>query len=361
MRKQFLTFGLVAALLTLFSGYGLPSAQAANLTSASIGVTDPRPSTTGVTYTVAFTFPSTTALRCINIQLATVATGLFTAPTGMDTTSAVKGTITGGGLTNGNWTLDNSVNGVLSLTAGSGQTPTTTAVSIPVTTITNPSGSGLTNGTFYGRINTYTNVDCSTGATDTTVVALAVTSGVVINAVVDPTLTFTMAGLASAVKTTITPDAGCTTSATVVTFPSAMTPATTYYCAQRMTVSTNGDGGYTVSLRGVVSGDDMINSANPAKTIADHTGTNASPAAFGSPSTAFGYTTSAATLGTGTTGRFSSADTFAGLTQTASEVAYSNTPVSSQTTDIAYGFRFAATTSAGTYSATAVYTATPIY
>lgn len=334
---------------------------AANLTSASVTISDSRPSQTSVTYTTGFTFPGTTAIQCIRIQLATTASGSFTAPTGISTTSAVKGTITGGGLTNANWTLDNSVNGDLKLTAGAAQTPTATAATIPITTITNPSGSGLTNGTFFGRINTYTGSDCSTGPTDTVVVSLAVTSGVVISAVVDPTLTFTVAGYTSAVKTSITPDSNCTSTATSVAFPPTMSIATTYYCAQRLTVSTNASLGYTVTARGTVAGDDMVNLINPAETITDHTGTNASPSGFGTPTEAFGYTTSDGTLGTGTTGRFSAADTFAGFSNTASEVAYSATPVANETTDIAYGFRFGALTGSGTYQTTLVYTATPLY
>ncbi len=358
--QRIVTLAICLLMVTSFS-YVAPAAYAANLTSASVTLSDSRPSQASTTYTTRFTFPSTTAIRCIRIQLATTASGAFSAPTALLSTSAAKGTITGGGLTDGNWTLDNTVNGDLRLTAAAPQTPTATAATIPITTITNPSGAGLTNGTFFARLNTYTSNDCSTGATDGVVVTLAVTSGVTITAVVDPILTFTMAGHTTAVKTTITPDVSCSSSATAVSFPSTMTLATTYYCAQRMTVSTNASLGYTVTARGTVAGDDMVNQINGAETVTDHSGSNATPAAFGTPTESFGYTSSDGVLGTGTTTRFAAADTFAGFSNTASEVAFSATPVASETTDIAYGFRFGPLTASGTYQTTLVYTATPLY
>src|SRR4029077_7622219 len=77
--------------------------------------------------------------------------------------------------------------------------------------------------------------------------------------------------------------------------------------AQLITVTTNATGGYTTT----VQQDGNLTSVN-ADTIAVVSGTNASPAIFGTGVTTgrFGYHTTDSSLCTGSTGRFTVNDTF---------------------------------------------------
>jgi len=348
---------IVALSLVALSFFINPqSGYAAALTAASVTLSDSRPSQASVTYTIGFTFPGTTAISCIEAKFTTTATG-STVPTAMTTTSAAKGTMSGGGLTSASWvTTDVATNGTVRLKHATTEASTATAFSLGWTTITNTS----TAGTFFAQITTYTASGACTTALDTVTVALTTTAAVTVSATVDPSLTFTVAGIAAstAYKGALTTSAGCVDTATAVTFPSAMSTSTNYECAQSLTTSTNGVGGYTVTARGTVAGDDLVSGAN---TITDHTGTNASPAAFGAATEAFGYTTNDGVLGTGTTTRFSADDTFAGLTNSALEVAYSATAVSAQAINVGYKIRFGGVTESGTYTGTVIYVATPVF
>ncbi len=361
MRRWFRAFRSSIALLLVVAGvfwlFPGPTAWALPLTSASITLSDARPSQTSTTHTIGWTAATTATLKCIAYKYTTTATG-STVPTGIDTTGAVKGTFTN--LTASDWTLDATTNGTLLLTFATGASVTaSTAVTTPFTTMTNTS----TAGTFFVKINTYTNTDCSTGATDSVTIAASTTAAVTVSATVDPSLTFSVAGIAASTSyksAGLTTSSGCSDTATAVTFPASMAINTNYNCAQQLTVSTNGSGGYTVTIRGTVAGADLVSGGN---TITDHTGTNNSPAVFGTPAEAFGYTTSdvLSSAGDGTTRFSTAADRWAGLTNSALEVAYSSTTANAETTDVGFQLRFAGSTEAGTYTGTVLYTATPIF
>ncbi len=79
---------------------------------------------------MGFTFPSTTPVECVQVKFATTA-GMGTPATTM--TSGSGFTLSGGGLTQGNWTNYGSTNGTLEIFAASGQTPTTTATTVTFT------------------------------------------------------------------------------------------------------------------------------------------------------------------------------------------------------------------------------------
>src|SRR5260221_14639329 len=97
--------GIIFIIFTLiFWGsfyWNVGTAEAALITSTSIQPSSSVPSATGVTYIVKFTFPSTTAIQCVQVKFATTA-GMVTPATGM--TSGSGFTLSGGGLTQGNWT-----------------------------------------------------------------------------------------------------------------------------------------------------------------------------------------------------------------------------------------------------------------
>ena len=361
LRKLIRFAGSALSILRLLAVSLFPiTVHAAGLTAASITLSDSRSTAaaTSVSYTQSFTIPGTTSLKCIKIQYATTATG-STVPTGMTTTSSTKTSFIGGGLTSANYTLDATTNGTIKYTYATGQATTNSNLTIVNSAITNPT----TTATFFGIISTYTNTDCVTGPVDAATIAITTTDGVTLNITVNPSLTFTVAGISSptAYKGAFTVTSGCADSSTAVSFPSNPAIATNYDCAQSLTTSTNGAGGYTVTLSGTVAGNDLISGAN---SITDYAGgSNATPAIWANPTEGFGYTTSGilSSAGAGTT-RFTTADDrFATLTNTASEVAYSSIPVNADIVNIGYRVRISGTTKAGAYSGTAIYTATPVF
>lgn len=184
---------------------------------------------------------------------------------------------------------------------------------------------------------------------------VAIVSGVTITANIDTSLAFSIAGGAC--------DSG-TVTATSVDFGSII-PATAEDCTQTLTVTTNAAGGYTTTT---LADAQLTSGAND---IDWFTGDNTTPAAWASPAggtpsvnTGFlGYHTNDGTLGTGTTTRFAAADTWAGWdTTTAYEIAYSDTPVTSEATTMTYRIEVNALQPTGNYSGTTItYVSTPIF
>jgi hypothetical protein len=340
---------------------------AGTLTAASLSMSDPRP-TTSSTHTIKWTEATDATLKCVIYKYRDTPISA-TVPSGLVSTTATKGTFVG--ITTANWTLDASVNGTLKLTYATGEQPggssALTAVTTPFDTITNPVA-----GTFFVQINTYTNTDCATGPVDNVVVASVATAGTLISATINPTLTFTVAGLGNGatIKGAVTTENGggnlnCATStATAISFPTNMSVNTNYTCGQSLTTSTNAPSGYSVSLRGTHASGDFLKGTPTTLTITDGSGSNASPAAFGTPSENFSYTSSDAALSSGTTTRFSADDTWAKVgnnSATNEEVAYDSVPVNAQQINIGYRIRFSGTTEANTYTGTVLYTCTATF
>lgn len=346
---------LVLGLTTVLVASSLPmTTLAAALTSGSETLSDARSSQAAVNYSQTFTFPGTANIGCIRSKFTTTATG-STLATGIVTTSATKTSITGGGLTPANWSLTATTNGTLDYKQTTPSATTATSVNLVTAAIQNPTAEG----TYFVQTTTYTDNTCSI-AVDSQVTAFAITNGVTINVVVDPQLSFAVSGIAASTvyKGALTTSAGCADTATAVNFPAAMTINANYECAQQLVTSTNALNGYTVTVRGTTASNTLVNGG---VSIANHTGSNATPAVFGSANEAFGYTTSAAVLGTGSTARFAADDTFAAFTNTAAEVAYNNAPINNQTIKIGFKLRFSGTTAPGNYAGTVVYVATPVF
>lgn len=169
-------------------------------------------------------------------------------------------------------------------------------------------------------------------------------------------LSFSVSGLSTgSVTEGVTTDV--TTTATAVPF-GALAAATETEAAQRLTVTTNATAGYRIfafARQGLLSG---------ATEIAPVTGTNAAPSAWGTGCTGvgcYGYHAGDDVLGSGTTARFSPNDTYAQFTSSLAEVAYSATPVSSETTDIVYKVEIDIEQPGGQYSTNVVFIAVPVF
>lgn len=331
----------------MVSPLSLKGVSAADLTSASLSVSDSRPSNTPTTYTFdASSFTTGTTLNCITIEFDTQADMLASPPSGLDTTSF---TLNSSSLvTAGSWTVDNSVNGLLTITNAGGQTPAASG---------NLVYGGITNGdtanvTYFAQLNTYGNIDCSTGgAIDTVTVAITYVDGEQVELTIDPTLTFTCNGVASGQSVN-----GATTTLTTtcsgIDFGTNVSTSTNGVSAHDLEVSTNASSGYAIYIRHSGS------LTNGAVNIANHTGTNLAPTAFPAAGTeAWGYTTEDATLGGGTANRFTNAGGFAGF-NTSNEVVvdFASAAPSSQTTRVGQQVGISNTTDSGTYQTTIIYT-----
>ena len=337
--------------------YDLQYARGA-LTAASNKINNSIPGAGAVQNATTFTFPSTNSIKCMQIAFTTTTASPSAVPTGMVTTSASKGLISGGGLTDANWSIYNSVNGVVQYEYTSGGSTTASSVTITTNGITNPTSAGV----YYAQIRTYSglNSDICTGLQDYVIVAFAIVNGQVLSVNVDPSLTFTIANLARSVAI----GNGATTSIDISTASANTIPMGNVNPAgpnpiagQSLTVSTNATNGYVVyaSYSGTL--------AFGANTIADHTGTNGTPAVFPAVGTsAFGYQSGSTSLSAGGGGatRFSGGK-WAKFEQWGYEVARAATKVSSDATNIGYQVGVNATQEAGTYTTTITYVAVPLY
>lgn len=175
---------------------------------------------------------------------------------------------------------------------------------------------------------------------------------------VAPSLTVSIAGVSSGntiagLTTTVT------STATAMGFGSlTVGDGSPNIAAQTVTVTTNATGGYTTTVR-----QNQNLTSDNADTIATVSGTNASPAVFGTGVTMgrFGYHTTDSSLCTGTGNRFSSNDTFAALDTTPYEIACSVNAVTNEATSMVYKLVIGTLQEAGNYQNVITYISTATY
>lgn len=336
------SFAFIASLLL-----GIGIADAATLTSASMTLSDSRPSQSASYTFGASSFSTGTTIKCIKFQFNTAADMSGSVPSGLTSTSA---SLSSSSLvTAANWTVDASSNGTVKLTYATGQTPSASG-NVVLGSITNGNTAGTA---YFVQANTYTNTDCSTGSTDSATVGIIYTAGQAVSATVNPTLTFTVGAVNTGTSVNGATTNVTTTSGTIP-FSTTATTGTNAIAAQSLTVSTNSGNGYTayVSYSGALS--------NGSHNITDFSGTHGSPTSFSSAGTEnFGYTTNSADS---SLTQFSS-NKWAGLStsNSTSSVARSTSAITSDSTNVAFQLGISATTPTGSYSSTVIYTATPIY
>ncbi len=335
--------------------------SAASIVNAKATLSDTRPSQTAVNVAFNFTVASTDVLKSFSAQVCNSASGACITPSGFSAGSAtLSSQPTGFGDATG-WT-DDSITGSLRFKKTTNTlTPSGSQTAI-FTSITNPDAEG----SYYVKITTYSD-DSYAAPIDFTVIAFAITPGVQVSAVVDPTLSFAVTGVppSTVYKGSLATSPNCTDTANIVKFGTTAQPLssdTDFDCAQTLTTSTNAISGYQVTIKGQVPGDDLRLNSNPALTIADWSGTNLAPGATpGGAQEVFAYTTSSGNL-SGISDRFTSSDNlFAGISQTPGEVAYAGTPVAEDEVNVGFRLRFTGFTEAGTYSGTITYTCTATF
>lgn len=205
--------GFMLLALALLSGttamnlsfFATETAYAGQLTARSLSLSSTAPGTvtTGAAnsytngssarHTVTFTHSASATVGAIVLQYCTTAIGSCTSPTGLNMASATKGTFTGTGMTDGNWTVGSddltTLSGRSGCTGTNGrtnciavrQTPGTNggtnAWTLPFNAITNPNETAG----FYVRIFTFASntYSANTYGSD-------VDQGVVASSIVDP-------------------------------------------------------------------------------------------------------------------------------------------------------------------------------
>jgi hypothetical protein len=345
--RKTLSVLLVLSLLCLGSLTRLfvQPAYAGLLSSASIQLSDSRPSQAATSYLATFTPSGVTSIKCVKILFATAADMTGGAPSGMVVSSSVKGTFVN--LTAGSWTLNNGTAGTLLYTNGSGEATVASPTSIQTTTITNTSLS-----TFYAQVSTFTNTDCATGPVDqSNVIALVTVAGVTTTVTVSPTISFSIVDYGSAVNGS--GDTGPkTTTSTTIPFGTVAAGATSWG-SQTLTISTNGAHGYTLYTRYSAA---MADAASD--TIRDQSGTPSSGNSFDASTSqsSLAYTTDA-----GGSYNFGGTNKWAGFSASNVAINAKTAAINSDATHVEYKIGISNVQPPGTYSTVIAYTATPSY
>jgi hypothetical protein len=338
--------------------YGLSSltAHAANLTTSSVVISDPRPSQIGVNYTMTVSGVTSTAIRCIEETYSTTPSGASPIA-GFSSASATIGASTLLNGSTGTWTPTVTATTIKYTNATNVTAPTTTtAATFTAQNITNGSTSNVS---YWLQFQTFNDTACSVPI-DNTTVGFIYNTGSTLSLTVTPTLTFTVGTVGSGQScdgTTTT----AASSATTIPFGTVTSAANAVVC-QSLTAATNATNGFTVFTRYVSKPTNSI-----GQTIADTTGSNSVPAAFPAAGTeAYGYTTNDTALsncsGLCATNRFTSpSQQWAAMTASNAEVMYEPNGVNSTTFDIAHQVGVSNLTRPGTYTTTIIYTCTPIY
>ncbi len=364
IKRSSLAIVLIVALLNLFL---LPlfttNADAGTFASRKVTISDSRSGQTAVQYDFAFTASVSTSIKQWTIQFCTesASTGTCTLPTGIVTTSAVRSADNVSGTTR---TDTFTTNGTLTTVVTTPATQSPLAITASYTTITNPT---TTNTTYFARITTYSDTGTTViDGTNNVAFAVLTSTSIAVSATVDTNLTFTVAGVTSGGTVN-----GATTNitATAATIPfGTLASGSTKIGAHDLTVTTNGLGGYTITVK--AAAEPPLVGLVTGNNIDDFTGTNASPTAWSSPTGTtqsvntgfFGYTTNDGTLGTGTANRFTSVgNVWAGTSTTASEVSFNSTGVSAQVTRVGWQAEVNSIQPADSYTGTVILTTTPTY
>jgi hypothetical protein len=281
--------------LSLVVMLNLPNVQAAALTSQSVNLTNSTPGAASDTFTFGFTTASNAVLTEIDLTFSTSASG-GGVPAGLDTqggpaafTPAHIFSVDGS-----NWTMTDPTttgNGNLIFTNTGSTFTSPTAGSITVSNIANPSAGSCggvyptptigtqteTGGTCYVQITTKS----ASGTVDTGAATFTVQQAVSTTATVDPSITFSVSGVNSSTLT----GRGATTTVSSdykdLPFGHLTAGGATSIAAQSLTVSTNANGGFAVTM---AMTSQMSGSGTPANKISPFI-TGGTPSTWSTPAT----------------------------------------------------------------------------
>ncbi len=187
-----------------------------------------------------------------------------------------------------------------------------------------------------------------------TVVHLIVVSrSATVAGIVDPSLTFTVAGRASACNGQSAAGFQTGSSSTSVAL-GHLNPTVVGGGAQDLTLATNAANGFAVYIRTSGTTPNVFRTSG-GSTVADVTGSHASPSAsLAAGAAGFGYTTSDPSIAFGS-------NKWAALTSTDETVMSASAGTTSKAVCTGFQATVSATTAAGSYSAPVIYTAVPLF
>lgn len=338
-----------------------PSAQAAAITGQSMLLDDSRTSQAGVEYTFAGDY-GTNSVQCIQVQFCDTSSGTCNLPSAMVTTTALEGSYTG--WTGASWTFDATVNGTLEWTSA-GDTGATTN-SISATTITNSD----TVGSYFARVNTYTDASCTTGEDDG-FAAFAILDGVVVSADIAETLSVSVNAV-NAATCTMTGGTEVDTTSNTVAFGEIATDTFNDAC-QRIDISTNSAAGYNVTIQEtneLTSGGNFIDDGTCGASCTDSSagawGTATDSGFAYCMSNVSGVPATTADAAWGTNGCGAGTQNFktiadASLTETPDTIMESGGVISGDSAYVGFRLSVAGDQAPGTYTNEIVYIATATY
>lgn len=253
--RLFLSAVLVVA--TVSTGFKTETVQAAQITDRNL-VLESQGSTGGslpggtVGHRFNFTTATTNNIGSIQFLYCTIASGICTTPTGLDTSGSTIGGETGAtGFVNitkpANGTVQISRTAAASVTSG-------TDVSYLLSSVVNPS---TANETFFVRISTYASTDASGTPIDTGTVTASTANPIQLSGTMPESLIFCTGA-------TITAPSGipdCSTAtAGSVSFNQLFSPTDTATAKSQMAASTNATTGYSITVNGttLTSGSNTI-------------------------------------------------------------------------------------------------------
>lgn len=367
LRKLVSVIAVAVLILLSVSRYFSQPVYAGTFQQAKVTISSSRAADTGVQYDFSVVPSVTDAIAQIDIYFCTTPSvdpaASCTAPPGLNTGTP---TMSANGIDGSSETVGkiSGQNNTITIGVGSTAPQTTSPMTMSFTGITNPTGPNVS---YYARIFSYS--DAGTTLIDAASMGMAVldTDSISVTANVGSTFTFTVTGLTSA-DGNVNGEAITLDSTTDTTIPFGdLTQDTPSVAAHDITVTTNANNGYTVTL--AADADPPL--SDGSNNIDKYTGTNAAPTTWTGPTSQtlntntgfFGYTTEDSTLGTGTADRFTSSggNKWAGPTTSPLEVAYSATGVSSETTRIGWQVEVDGWQPPGSYSGSMMLVATPTY
>jgi hypothetical protein len=323
----------VVAVIGLALSFALPASATPN--TASLVLSDSRPGETA-TYTLTLSNIANTSTGCITVDLEAA----------NDDASGAAYSASSTAFTTASGWADDSTTNQLKITNATPDTPdSTTAATLIWTGVVN----GDTADTAYDAAYTaYSDTACTTPiAGESLTIQYIFTAGQDVSATIDPSFTFTVAGLADTVDvngTSTTVDAS--SSPNEIPFGTVTTGANSVV-GQSLTINTNAQNGYNIFVHYT----DNLENTGDTYQINDFSG----PGAFSAAGTEnFGFTSEDTdVLGAGQ---------WDGLSTSQQVIADETTVLGAEdVTEVAYQLGVAAGTPAGEYDTIIVYTAAPTY
>ena len=234
----------------------LSSVQAAQISARSLTLGSSASAAT-TTHSFKFTVPTGTAIRSVRFRYCTTASGACTVPNAWVNTGATLGTSTNLGT---GFSVDLASNAdSVGITSGINVTAPAAPITIPITTVHNPTSPGQPF-SWYVRISTYSDAAYST-ALDSGNVMATINTQINLTGTMPESLVFCTGG-------TIT-GTDCTTATSgSITFNQDFSPVATAYTTNQMVASTNGTGGYAITVNGatLTSGGNTVSAMSSSTT-----------------------------------------------------------------------------------------------